>query len=139
VCFSISKENHGPRCVLYFHRAFSVGQRPPLLSLSPPTEYTNDNGNYTLQGLGLTLDEFVVTMIAKLPRRNKEGEIELVANLIELFEQIDINGDGTMEWSEFTGYCVEVYPLFGSTCVCFFLFYDMTLTAVPSLHNVHQY
>ncbi len=46
-------------------------------------------------------------MIMKLPKRTKEQEVELVASLIELFEQIDINGDGTMIWNEFTSYCVE--------------------------------
>lgn len=28
-------------------------------------------------------------------------------DLCELFAQIDVNGDGTMEWEEFTSYCVE--------------------------------
>ena len=32
---------------------------------------------------------------------------DLVENLIELFREIDINGDGGLEWSEFTGYIVE--------------------------------
>ena len=31
----------------------------------------------------------------------------LVCNLCELFDQIDVNGDGTLEWEEFTGFCVE--------------------------------
>ena len=47
-------------------------------------------------------------MLSKLTKRTKEQEVELVANLIELFEQIDINGDGVMVWNEFTSYCVEV-------------------------------
>ena len=34
-------------------------------------------------------------------------EDELVENLCELFKCIDINGDGTMEWSEFTSFVVE--------------------------------
>ena len=31
----------------------------------------------------------------------------LVKDLIELFEQVDVNGDGSMEWDEFTGYCID--------------------------------
>ena len=33
--------------------------------------------------------------------------MQLARNLCELFEQIDINGDGTLEWDEFTSYCVS--------------------------------
>ena len=31
-----------------------------------------------------------------------------MASLTDLFEEIDVNGDGYMEWDEFTGYCVEL-------------------------------
>lgn len=34
-------------------------------------------------------------------------ELKLVSNLCELFDQIDVNGDGTMEWEEFTSYIVD--------------------------------
>ena len=34
-------------------------------------------------------------------------DTSLVANLCELFAQIDVNGDGTMEWEEFTSFIVE--------------------------------
>src|SRR3546814_18474982 len=33
--------------------------------------------------------------------------MQTVADLCELFAQIDVNGDGTMEWEEFTGFLVE--------------------------------
>ena len=33
--------------------------------------------------------------------------LQLTRNLCELFEQIDINGDGTLQWDEFTSYCVS--------------------------------
>ena len=32
---------------------------------------------------------------------------ELIVDLCELFAQIDFNGDGTVEWPEFTSFCVE--------------------------------
>ena len=25
----------------------------------------------------------------------------------KLFKQVDVNGDGSMEWEEFTGFCIE--------------------------------
>lgn len=35
------------------------------------------------------------------------SEAELVANLCELFEQIDINSDNTLQWDELTGFLVD--------------------------------
>ena len=40
------------------------------------------------------------------------GESELVANLVELFREVDVNGDGVMEWEEFTRFIVEKAALF---------------------------
>ena len=58
------------------------------------------------QGQGLDKQEFVGELLRLLKPDEKE-KMPLVADLIELFEQIDINGDGAMEWAEFTSYCVE--------------------------------
>ena len=34
--------------------------------------------------------------------------VGLVKNLIELFKQIDVNGDEQLEWEEFTGHIIEM-------------------------------
>ncbi|KAK7242150.1 hypothetical protein SO694_00013011 [Aureococcus anophagefferens] len=39
-------------------------------------------------------------------------EAELVRNLVELFHEIDVNGDGDVEWEEFTRFIVEKARLF---------------------------
>ena len=39
-------------------------------------------------------------------------ERALVANLDDLFREIDINGDGDMEWEEFTSFIVEKAVVF---------------------------
>ena len=43
-------------------------------------------------------------MSAELSMANQQQKLgmELAANLVELFKEIDINGDGYMEWEEFT-------------------------------------
>ena len=68
---------------------------------------------------GLTIYEFIFVMSKFLDMavKNKDDatskklsrmrETEKVSALSELFAQIDINGDGTMEWEEFTSYIVE--------------------------------
>jgi len=38
---------------------------------------------------------------------NKQ-EIETVADLVELFHQVDVNGDNAMEWDEFTGFIINM-------------------------------
>ena len=78
-------------------------------------------------GDGLSMTEFVKTMFDNIPGIDKFDKgttvecggawcsfltlslaaVKLVKDLCELFEQIDVNGDGAMEWEEFTGFCVE--------------------------------
>eukprot|EP00948_MAST-09A_sp_MAST-9A-sp1_P003172 g3172.t1 len=56
---------------------------------------------------GLTLQEFVSTLVEKLEKTIDTVDDDFISDLIELFKEIDINGDGTMEWNEFTKFCVE--------------------------------
>ncbi len=47
-------------------------------------------------------------MMKKLFVPETEEELyEFVSDLIKFFQAIDINGDGHMEWSEFTEYIIE--------------------------------
>lgn len=55
---------------------------------------------------GFSLDEFVNLMLEKLGPPDGDT-LRFTTELCELFAQIDVNGDGTMEWEEFTSYCVE--------------------------------
>mmetsp|Transcript_32203 Transcript_32203/g.102435 ORF Transcript_32203/g.102435 Transcript_32203/m.102435 type:complete len:1151 (-) Transcript_32203:159-3611(-) len=60
---------------------------------------------------GLTLAEFVSVMKQALDiaanAKDFASEDQLIVNLCELFAQIDVNGDGTMEWEEFTSFILE--------------------------------
>lgn len=65
---------------------------------------------------GLSIAEFVFVMMRFVQATSQSdehsrlrdlSEQQLVANLCELFAQIDINGDGSMEWEEFTSFIVE--------------------------------
>ncbi|KUF87556.1 hypothetical protein AM588_10001531 [Phytophthora nicotianae] len=65
---------------------------------------------------GLSIAEFVYVMTRFVQssahtdensRLHDLSESQLVANLCELFAQIDINGDGSMEWEEFTSFIVD--------------------------------
>jgi hypothetical protein len=59
---------------------------------------------------GLSLNEFVSTLLQYLDY-NKDDEmekIEVTLNLIDLFKEIDVNGDETMEWEEFSNYIIEL-------------------------------
>ena len=55
---------------------------------------------------GLRLEQFVKVMLHHLPEtKDRAG---LVRNLIELFKQIDVNNDKTLEWAEFTNHIIEL-------------------------------
>lgn len=59
-------------------------------------------------GGGLPLLDFVEIVLQGLPRgRTAEEKAANVSALIDLFEDIDINGDGAMEFDEFTSFCVD--------------------------------
>ena len=56
---------------------------------------------------GFTLIEFVELMKSVVPYNHPNEECDLVLGLCNLFKEIDINGNGGMEWDEFTGFLVE--------------------------------
>jgi WD40 repeat protein/Ca2+-binding EF-hand superfamily protein len=57
---------------------------------------------------GLSMEDFISVMSKALPNTNDTRLDEhTVHSLRELFLQVDVNGDGTMEWDEFTGFCID--------------------------------
>lgn len=56
---------------------------------------------------GFTLIEFVDLMVKVIPHEQPDEECDLVHGLISLFEEIDINGNGSLEWDEFTSFLIE--------------------------------
>ncbi|KAK1939927.1 Suppressor of mec-8 and unc-52 1 [Phytophthora citrophthora] len=57
-------------------------------------------------GRGLSLREFVNVMLDRVSWE-PESVVSFIADLVELFAQVDVNGDGTMEWEEFTSAIIE--------------------------------
>lgn len=55
---------------------------------------------------GIELHNFIWLMKCAIAH-SKEEQYDLVNGLIKLFQEIDINGDGHMEWSEFTQYIID--------------------------------
>ena len=55
---------------------------------------------------GLSLTEYLKVMLKHLP--DVQDKPNLVKNLIELFKQIDVNGDETLEWDEFSNHIIEL-------------------------------
>ena len=52
------------------------------------------------------MQQYIKVMLNHLPEtRDRTG---LVKNLIELFRQIDVNNDASLEWDEFTGHIIEL-------------------------------
>jgi len=55
---------------------------------------------------GIELPDFVLLMKSTI-LHPPEDKFRLITGLIKLFQDIDINGDGHMEWSEFTQYIID--------------------------------
>ena len=56
---------------------------------------------------GYELIEFVGLMKNVIPYEHPSEEYDLVHGLCNLFSEIDINGNGGLEWDEFTGFLIE--------------------------------
>ena len=56
---------------------------------------------------GLSLDQFLKVMLNHLGSEYSD-RTKLVKELIELFRQIDVNNDETLEWEEFTNHIIEL-------------------------------
>lgn len=55
---------------------------------------------------GIELPNFICLMKCAITHSD-EDKYDLVNGLIKLFQDIDINGDRHMEWSEFTQYIID--------------------------------
>ncbi len=55
---------------------------------------------------GLPASHFVQSMLQIL-NIQEDTRVEIAIELIELFKQVDVNNDGTMEWEEFSNFCIN--------------------------------
>jgi WD40 repeat protein len=61
------------------------------------------------RGEEMTIALFVQTMLRyiRASGASKAARAELISALCELFNDIDVNGNGSVDWEEFTNFCVE--------------------------------
>ena len=59
------------------------------------------------------LDLYTFVLIASTYMRSCVGSKEDIAALIEMFRDIDVNGDEVMEWDEFTSHLVQLASTYG--------------------------
>ena len=65
------------------------------------------NDAFNKLGMGLTLDQFLRIMLHFADISTEKEKINYVEKLIDAFKQIDVNGDETLEWDEFSNFIVE--------------------------------
>ena len=80
---------------------------------------------------GLTMEQFIRVMLVHLP--DTRDRVGLVKNLIELFRQIDVNNDQTLEWDEFTNHIIEL----GKFQIQNFKFYNFCRYG-PQRQNIYR-
>jgi len=54
-----------------------------------------------------SLEQFLKIMLHHSDMKDEERQVEYVEALIDAFKQIDVNGDASLEWDEFSNYIVE--------------------------------
>eukprot|EP01138_Halocafeteria_seosinensis_P002933 gb/GECG01002997.1/.p1 GENE.gb/GECG01002997.1/~~gb/GECG01002997.1/.p1 ORF type:complete len:595 (+),score=72.80 gb/GECG01002997.1/:1-1785(+) len=98
-------------------------------SQSPPSGGDYEEGGNKDEEPGLSMAQFIFVMLKVLPEeatgcnfktlhemvKNKERPsgswpkktIDISISLVDLFAEIDMNGDGVLQWDEFTTYCID--------------------------------
>ena len=56
---------------------------------------------------GLNLKQYLVALVDSMLIKNKKELDNCVADLLDFFDFVDINGDGYMEWNEFVAFIIE--------------------------------
>lgn len=56
---------------------------------------------------GLNISQFVQLMLDHIHTSDDDEKYELVYGSYKLFQEVDINGDGQMEWGEFMQYIID--------------------------------
>lgn len=81
-----------------------------LLNLIDQDKYSILEQEFQKSSIGLSLEEFVSLMLEYLEfdRKNEKLTQLLVAKLIDLFKEIDVNGDELLEWREFSSHIIEL-------------------------------
>ena len=65
------------------------------------------NDTFNKLGTGLNLDQFLQIMLHFCDLKTDDEKIIYFEKLIDAFNQIDVNGDETLIWDEFSNYIVE--------------------------------
>ena len=81
-----------------------------LLNLIDQDKYSILEQEFQKNTFGLTLDEFVSIMLEYLDFDNSNETLTgiIVTKLIDLFKEIDVNGDELLEWKEFSSHIIAL-------------------------------
>lgn len=77
-----------------------------ILSLLDHSTLAKIKRDFNSHAQPLSLEEFVDVMTKYLPVREL-GEVRLASNLCKFFDDVDVSGDGSIEWDEFTGFIID--------------------------------
>lgn len=103
-----------------------------------PEALTNIRKEFFARMDSVTLDEFIYIIQKHLVNRKGDDSFvmetpeqrEFGTNMYELFKDIDVNGDGQLEWQEFTSFTVEKANLLNKR---------QKLTSIAHYHDSTQY
>mmetsp|Transcript_9483 Transcript_9483/g.20785 ORF Transcript_9483/g.20785 Transcript_9483/m.20785 type:complete len:1383 (-) Transcript_9483:151-4299(-) len=114
-----------------------------------PAALTNIRKEFFARRDSVTLDEFIYIIQKHLVNRKGDESFvmetpeqrEFGTNMYELFKDIDVNGDGQLEWQEFTSFTVEKANLLNKrqklTSIAHY--HDSTHMLDPSAHYRHRH
>ena len=80
-----------------------------LLMLLRPKDMTALRQSFIKHSNGVSVAQFVLYLSRVLPKKSSPGLViqDMLKDVQELFAQIDVDGSGRIDWSEFSGFCIE--------------------------------
>jgi len=78
-----------------------------LLSHLDESKLTKIKNEFLNRKEGLLLDEFLEIMLEHL-EYSQDEKLKITMKLIDLFREIDVNGDEHLEWQEFSNHIIEL-------------------------------
>ena len=57
--------------------------------------------------VGLTLEQFIEAAIRNMALKGEEELLQTIPDVVDLFQVIDVNGDGSLEWKEFVSFLID--------------------------------
>eukprot|EP00935_MAST-01C_sp_MAST-1C-sp1_P000880 g880.t1 len=86
-----------------------------IMMMLPTEELPSLRRDFDANPDGLKLHQFIRAMTHRLVKADDVDTNSLVSDLEQLYQEVDVNGDGLMQWDEFTSFVIDAGMVSGKS------------------------